>query len=166
MIQNNLKDVLLEFEKRLLETEESFVQDIIDLTNKPKKIEKRKKKNGLFQSIKNWFYGLFLRIYNSKLNRNLREYETQKHLEKKVEEYMISVKNVISPHKGWYNIFIPQLDLEIVKNEFLTPSEVYKEFGMTEKQIKSLVEGGQISFYEIQKRRFFKKSELEKTLPN
>jgi len=79
------------------------------------------------------------------------------------DEYLLKIKEVAS-YLGLYNIFIPQIELNIVKNELLTLSEAPENFGINETNINHFIDKKQIICYEIKERKFIKKSEFDEIL--
>ena len=127
-------------------------------------MEKRRKKKGLLQTLINGFLGIYLKVQYSRLHKKLRDYETQKHLEKVVDKYISRMNKEIHPHRNWFYIFIPQIEINIVKIELLSLSDAYQTYDAHEKVLKDLIAKKDISIYRIENKEFIRRSEIEKIL--
>lgn len=160
-LQQKVKNIQKFYEKILVKTEMSFVEEIIGINKKIIDFEKRKEKNGIFKILLKNFLFYYLRKYDSELHKKLRDYETQKHLEKIIYDYISSVEEEIFPHRDWFNIFIPQIDINIVKNELVTLSEASQIFN-TKGVLNDLIRKKDIFKYRIENKEYLRRSEVEK----
>jgi len=163
-LQTELNRALAEYEIVLRETENAFADKILELIRKRDELKVGKKSSGFFATLKIHFSTLSSRIYNWRAESKVRDYEEQKHLKKVVREYHDAAQKAIAPHKDWYNITIPEIDINIVEKELLSRQEVSRVFGIRDNVFKYLVEKGKISCYPVRNRELIKKSELQEAL--
>jgi hypothetical protein len=159
-LQEKLENVLKSYQDKLKKSEILFVEEIVELVNKKSELEKRQRRKGIFRIING---AIWFRIWlcKSRLKSKFRDYENQRHLEKVADEYISRIKEAVSTYREWYNIFIPQIELNVVESELLTLSEVTENFGIPEKDINHYLDKNLIISYKIQERKIFRKSEIE-----
>lgn len=164
-LQMELSRVLVEYEAMLIKTENIFANKIVELIKKRDELKKRRRKDGVFPTIRNYFLTLLSKIHNLRARLKVKEYEQQKHLEEVARAYREAAKKLVSPHSGWYNITIPQIDINIVEKELLSVQEASEYFGISKTIIKDQVKKGKISYYYVRDKELIRKSELEEVLP-
>ena len=159
-LQEKLENVLKSYQNKLKKSEILFVEEIVELVNKKSELEKRQRRKGIFRIING---AIWFRIWlcKSRLKSKFRDYENQRHLERVADEYISRIKEAVSTYREWYNIFIPQIELNVVESELLTLSEVTENFGIPEKDINHYLDKNLIISYKIQERKIFRKSEIE-----
>jgi len=163
-LQTELNRVLSEHERILRETEITFANKITELIRKRDKLKRRVKSSGTFQIIKSNFSALLSKIYHLWVESKIKKYEQQRHLKKVVRKYQDTAQKTIAPHRDWYNITIPKIDMNIIEKELLSTQEVTRSFGISEGTTKYLVEKGRIYCYMVKNQELLSKSELREFL--
>jgi len=162
-LQTELMDLSMEYENMLRETEIVFVNEIVELIEKRDDL-KKKRKNGIFTTLRNYFLVLSSKIHNLRVRSKIKEYERKKHLKSIVRAYQETAEMRIDPHSNWYNITVPEIDISIVKKELLSIQDASEYFGISENIIKDLIETGKLSSYFLKDQELIRKSELEQVL--
>jgi len=162
-LQTELKQVLAEHETMLRKTETIYADKIVELIRKRDEL-KKKRKSGIFSTIKSYFSTFLSKIYNRWMESKIDEYEQQEHLRKIARTYQRVAKAIVAPHSDWYNITIPQIDINIVEKELLPIQEASRFFGTHESIIRYLIEKGKISCYDARKKELIRRSEVREVL--
>jgi hypothetical protein len=115
-LQTELADLLMEYENKLRETEIAFVNEIVELIEKRDNL-KRGRKNGIFTTLRNCFWVLSSKIHDLRIKSKIKMYEQQKHLKAIVRKYKKNANMLVAPHSDWYNISIPEIDVDIVERQ-------------------------------------------------
>ena len=92
------------------------------------------------------FLSLRVKVKELHLNNKYNGYIQKKHLLKVYSNYRNETGGIISPHIGWYNYFIPELNLNVVKNELIPIQDSSRTFSV---DVVELVNSGRISSYRI-----------------
>lgn len=163
-LQAELIHVLEEHQAILEKTEILFAEKLVELVKKSDELEKRKVKDGFFRIVRNCFLTISSKIHDFRAKRKLNQYEQKKHLERVLKRHQDTVKKIIEPHRNWYNIDVPQLDIHIIEKELLSMQEASECFGTSENIIKGLIETGKLSSYFLKDQELIRKSELEQVL--
>jgi hypothetical protein len=142
-----LKQLVLRYENLLHEAELYSSKEIISLTGEVENLKrKRLTKSGVIVKLKNGFLSLRIKVKELHLNNKYKEYIQKKHLLRVYVNYRNETGGIISPHVGWYNYLIPELNFDIVKNELIPIQEASKIFGGS---LIELVNSGKINSYRI-----------------
>ena len=163
-LQAELVHVLKEYQVILEKAEMLFAEKLVELIKKRDDLEKRKIKDGFFQTVRNFFLTISSKTYDIRVKRKLNQYKQKKHLEKVLKRYQDTVERMIEPHRNWYNIDIPQLDIHIVEKELLSIQEASECFGISESVIKGSIEKGKLSSYFSESQEIIRKSESKQVL--
>jgi hypothetical protein len=163
-LQLELNRVLAEHERVLKETEASFADELVRLVKKREELKKKKKSSGALSSVNNYFLALVGGIYSMRIGRKSKHYKEQRHLKKIAQRYRETAQDKAAPHQQWYNITIPQINIQIVKRELVTKQEASYEFLVSESLIKELAEKGRISLYRIKDTELIRRPELTDAL--
>lgn len=116
-LQAELKHVLAEYEATLAERESSFAKEIVESIRKRDELEGKRKANGILQAFRNFYWVFSLKIHSRRLERKINDYRQQKHLKAVAKRYYSSAETIIAPHKDWYKIDVPQIDIYIVEKK-------------------------------------------------
>ena len=159
-LQEKLQNVLKYYQDKLKKSELIVVEEIVELVNKKSELDKRQTRKGIYKILDTV---LLLRtwISNLQLKRKFRDYENQRHLEKVADEYISKIKKEVSAYREWYNIFIPQIELNVVESELLSVFEAGEKIGIPETDIEEFIEKNNITSYMIQDRKIIRKKEIE-----
>jgi hypothetical protein len=158
-LQTELANLLMEYENMLRETEIVFVSKIVKLIEKRDDLKKRRK-NGIFTTLRNCFLVLSGKIHNLRVRSKIKKYEQQKHLKAIVRAYQETAERRIDPYSNWYNTTIPEIDIGIVKKELLSIHDASEHFGTSENLIKKR----KISCYRVRDIEYIRNSEVKKVL--
>jgi len=113
-LQTELKHLLMEYEDKLREAENVLANKIVELIEKRDALKKGRK-NGVFTTVRNYFRALSSKIYGYRAESKIKKYEQQKHLKAIVRKYKKNANIRVAPHSDWYNIIIPEIDVNIVE---------------------------------------------------
>jgi hypothetical protein len=163
-LQLELNRILAEHERTLKETEISIADELVRLVKKREELKKKKKSSGVLSSINNYFLSIVGGIYNLRIGRKNKHYKQQRHLKKVAQRYRETAQDKAAPHQQWYNITIPQINIQIVKRELLTTQEASYDFLVSETLIRELAEKGRISLYRIKDTELIRRPELTDAL--
>lgn len=164
-LQAELVHVLKEYQVILEKAEMLFAEKLVELFKKRDDLEKRKIKDGFFQTVRNFFLTISSKTYGIRVKRKLNQYKQKKHLGKVVKRHQNTVQKVVEPHRNWYIFTIQQLDINIVEKELLSIQEASERFGTSESVIKGLIEKGKLSSHSSENQEMIRKSELKQVLP-
>jgi len=159
-LQRNLDFTHQVYEEKLQYTEILFANKIVELVGKRNEREKRKRKGGFLQSVRNLFLTLSSQMQGFKAKRKLSKYEKQKHLHEVLSKYEKAVKTLVAPHYLWYIYDIHQIKLSIVRKELLSISEVSEYLRIEESSARELVYQNKLPCYRLKGRELFKRSEI------
>jgi hypothetical protein len=153
-----LKQSVLRHETLLHETELDTSKEIISLTGEVEKLKRnRVTKSAFIVKLKNGFLSLRIKVKELQLNNKYKGYLQKKHLLRVYANYRNETNGIISPHIGWYNYVIPELNLNRVKNELIPIQEASRIFGGS---LIELVNSGKINSYRIGNQGIIVRSEL------
>ena len=156
-LQKKLDENEKDYQTKLRKTETQTAKEMIELINKYNKI-KSQKNDEFFKSLMNKISTWTTKI---KTNHNLNRYEQKKHLKKVNNEYRKVVNRIILAHSGWYNYFVPKLDINSVQKELLTKQEVIEELGIKEASLYEILGVRNLSSYTVENKEFFRRSDLK-----
>jgi len=122
-LQKKLYENEKDYQRKLRETETQTSKELVTLINRYN-ILNSKENEGIFQSFMNKIHTWTIKV---KINRNLDRYERKEHLRKVSNEYQSVVNRITSAHSGWYNYFVPVLDINSVQKELIN-NEVTEKF--------------------------------------
>lgn len=170
-LQKELDLALAEHEAMLRKTETVFTDKIVELVEKRdelirkrNELKKRRRLSGIFPTLKSYFLTFLSKIHNLRAGLRIEEYEQQKHLKKVAKKYQEVTKKISAPHKDWFDITIPRIDITIVEKELLSIQEASRHFGISESIIQDLVKKGKISCYHVKNKELIRKSESGEVL--
>ena len=163
-LQEELESVQREYEKKLKEAEISFANSIIESVREKHELESRKRKNGVVQTIKNWFLIGLTKKHEFQAKRKWEKYNRQKHLMEVLKEYKKTVDAIVMPHRDWYRYNFPRIQLNVIDKELLSVRRASECLGVKESVIWKLIAGNKISCYHVKDEKFVMKSELTKQL--
>jgi len=163
-LKAQLRHLLREHEAKLRDTETIFANEIVELIKKRDELKKRRRKDGIFPTLQSYFLTLLSKIHNLRAQSKMKKYEQQKHLERVARAYPLRVQELIAPHRDWYNITIPQIDINIIEKELLLIQEASASLGISETITQDLVKKGEIACYYVKNKELIRKSELRKVL--
>ena len=161
-LQEKLKSVQREYENKLKEAEVSFANSIIESVRRKYEMENRKRKDGVFQTIKNGFWIGMAKRYEFRANRKLDRYKQQKHLIEVLKEYRKVMDKAVMPHRYWYHYNIPTIQLDVVDKELLSVGEASENLQIEESVIRDLIARNMILRYCVRDEELISKSELAK----
>jgi hypothetical protein len=157
-----LKQSLLKHENLLHGAELSSSEEIINLAGQVENLKrKRVTKPGFIVRLRNGFLSLRVKMKELGLKNKYNGYIQRKHLQKVYSNYGNEISGIISPHVGWYNYFIPELNLNIVKNELIP---IQDSNGTLSGDIAKLVNSGRINSYRIGNHKVVLRRELNQRL--
>lgn len=163
-LEKELRLALADYEALLKKTELVLANEIIELVKKRDELKKRRRKNGVFQTLRSYFLTLLSKIQNLRAGLKFNGYEQRKHLKEVARAYREATKKLVSPHSGWYNFTIPQIDINSVEKELLSTHEASEYFRISEYTIKELIKKRKISCYYVQNKELIRASELGRVL--
>ena len=141
-----------------------MANEIIELIKKRDELTKRRRKDGVFQTLRSYFLTFLSKIQNLRAGLKINGYEQRKHLKEVARAYRETTKKLVSPHSGWYNFAIPQIDINSVEKELLSTHEASEYFRISESTIKELIKKRKISCYLVRDKELIRSSELGKVL--
>ncbi len=145
-----LKQSLLKHENFLGESELSTSEVIINLARQVDSLKrKRVTKPGFVIKLKNGILIFRLKMKELHLNHKYNEYTQKRHLLKVHTKYKDETYGIVKPHIGWYNYSIPELNLNLIKNQLIPIQEASENFGVKEESVTDLVNSGRIRSYKI-----------------
>ena len=145
-----LKRSLFRHENFLHESELSTSEEIINLARQVDSLKrKRVTKPGFVIKLKNGILVIRVKMKELQLNHKYTGYTQKRHLLKVQAKYKDETYGIVNPHIGWYNYFIPELNLNIVKNELISVQEESENLGVKEESVTDLVNSGRIRSYKI-----------------
>jgi len=155
-LQKKLDENEKDYQTKLRKTETQTAKEMIELINKYNKI-KSQKNDGFFKSLMNKISTWTTKI---KTNHNLNRYEQKKHLKKLNNGYRNVVNRITLPHSGWYNYYVPKLDINSVQKELLTKQELMEELGIKEASLNRILSAKNLFPYTVENKELFRRSEL------
>lgn len=163
-LETELRHILADYETILRKAELVFANEIMELIKKRDELKKRRRKDGIFQTLRSHFLTFWSKVQNLRAGLKIKEYEQQKHLKKVARAYREATKKLVSPHSGWYNFTIPQIDINSVEKELLSTHETSEYFGISDHAIKELIKKRKISCYHVRDKELIRACELRKVL--
>ena len=79
-------------------------------------------------------------------------------------KYKQATDNLIDPNVGWYNFFIPELNLNLAKRELIPIQEVNRTVNINEKTIAQLFKDRRLNLYIIGNQSVISRRELNQIL--
>ena len=163
-LQAYLKRACEKHEGLLRETETSLVNEIVELINKRDESKRKRRKDGVLQTLRNFFLMFSSKIHDLQAKSRIGNYEQKKHFEKVLRRYDGRVKKIVEAHRGWYDFTIPQINIDIIEKELLTAQQASEFFQTEEALIQDLTKKQRISCYHVKGKQFIRKSQLKKAL--
>ena len=155
-LQKKLDENEKDYQTKLRKTETQTAKEMIELINKYNKL-KSQKNDGFFKSLMNKISTWTTKI---KTNHNLNRYEQKKHLKKLNNGYRNVVNRITLAHSGWYNYYVPKLDINSVQKELLTKQELMEELGIKEASLNRILSAKNLFPYTVENKELFRRSEL------
>jgi hypothetical protein len=164
-----LSKTLKEYELILQKAEVSFSQEISELNKQRNALMIRVLESaGFVRIIKNWILSIRIKLVESQLKDELRDYDLQSHLQKVALAYRNTANNLIYHFQGWYTIQIPLISFWNVEKELLPTGEVSGklglELGLEKDQLKSLFNRCGFFYINVAGRELVRRSELTEVL--
>ena len=156
-LQKKLDENEKDYQTKLRKTETQTAKEMIELINKYNKL-KSQKNDGFFKSLMNKISTWTTKI---KTNHNLNCYEQKKHLKKLNNGYRNVVNRITLAHSGWYNYYVPKLDINSVQKELLTKQELMEELGIKEASLNRILSERNLYSYTIKNKELFRRSALK-----
>jgi hypothetical protein len=161
-----LKQSLVSHETLLHQAELDVSKQIIEVAKQIENLEtKRIIRSGIVPKLKNWLLSLRVEIKNLHLNSKYNKYLQKKHLIKISNKYKQATDSLISPHVGWYNFSISELNFNIVKKQLSPLQEVTKYFMVNEQTIKESLKKNNASSHVIGDKVLVERKEVNKIIP-
>lgn len=160
-LQEQLKNVYVEYERMLKEAEIKYVNSILESLRKEVTWKNRKQKNGLLQKIKNSFFTSLSKKHEFDVNRKLGKYTQKKHLMEVREIFENTIKMIVAPHQLWYHFDVPKMDVDSVESDLLSVNEASDCLGISESSLQRRIAESKIFCYHIKNREFIRRSELK-----
>lgn len=159
-LQKKLYENEKDYETKLRETETQTAKELIELIDKYNVLTSQENE-GFFKSLINKIHTWTTKI---KTDRNLDRYVRKEHLRKVNNQYQNVVNTITSAHSGWYNYFVPTLDITSVQKELLSKQEVTEEFMIKESTLNDLLNKRNLSTYIFKNKELFKRIQLEDSI--
>lgn len=164
-LQKHLSRILKDHETGLREAETTFAGQTVKLIQRRAETHnKRMTASGSWASLQRLFLSVLSGVYDLRIGHRVSVYQKEKHFKKVTKSYKITIQQAVSPHREWYNIYIPTINTGIVQKELLLPQEAYKKYSITEQFIKYLSDTEKITIYKTGNVTYLRKSELENAL--
>jgi len=164
-LENKLRAELSNYEALMRTAEIELTNKIIRFANEREDLRKRKvPPSGLVSKIKNWIFGIRIRLKDWAVNSNYKSYTKQRHLEKVVTDYKKATNRTVAPYKGWNNFQIPPLNPSFVSKELLTIQEVAKVLSENEYNLKESLAKVNVLTYHVGNMVLIGRAELDRFL--
>ena len=162
-LENKLGTELSKHIELMKTAEIELTNKIIRLVNEREELEKRKvPSSGLVSKIKNWIFGIRIKLKDLSVNSGYKSYIQEKHLEKVIREYLKEINIAVSPYRGWNNYQIPKLNPNVVNKELLKIQDAAKALGEDKSILKESLANAKLTSYRVGTIELIRRVELDR----
>jgi hypothetical protein len=165
VLETQLKENLAQHETFLGTAEIESSNKVIRLIEERERLVSKKVQSaGVVSKIKNWITSIRISLKNRDALSASRDYFYRAHLKKIANCYAEATNRLIAPYVGWYNFKVPPINIEVVRRDLLSVSEIAGHFGVHKNAIRETLNKGNVARYFVENKELIRRTELNRML--